>query len=316
MLLGTWLVWALLSLLCWGLVNVLDSFFVESEGIYHDPYEGMIVSSLYKIVGALIFGAIFFTSAIQISTTGALVSITGGMILSAAFMFYFYTLFYHNDTSLVQLFWNLSIPIIVLLAWFFLGEDLGAKTYIGIAVVFAGALSISYSKDAFKCDLKKFSLLMLPMVFLYSVSEVLMKYLEDALHAGFSQSFAYFCLGQALFGLILLSFRWKQVRKNGLVKRMLKSNLKLFITSESLELGGIFFMLLAIAQTPSVSLFGTMEAFMPILVIILTGVSAFFLKIFGRGKTLGNLYDNNLSSGLPIKIIATVIMMIGVYLIG
>lgn len=307
---GEWLFYAVASIVCWGLVNVLDSYFIENK-TYENIWDGTIVSSLYKIIGVVVLGGIFFTKVIEISLTGALLSMLGGALISAAFLFCFAAILYHNDMSLIQVVWNLSSPVVVVMGWFFLGEKFAPMAYVGMIIVFAGSFIISFQKDSFKCNLGKLLLFLIPMVLLYSVSEVLMKYVEIR-NTDFEQSFPFVCLGQVLFGSIVLIFRQNPKHIGGIIK----GNWYLFFSSEALELVGLFLMQLAIAKTPSIALFGVVESFMPVMVVVLTGVSIFLLKIFKRGKTLERVYEENMLAGLPVKIIATAIMMIGVYLIG
>lgn len=316
MLFGEWLVYAVISIFCWGMINVLDSYFVGCEDVYRDEYEGMIISSLYKIIGVAIVGGFFFTKVIDISLVNALLSMLGGILISTAFMFYFFAVFYHNDLSLVQVFWNFSTPLVVVLAWVFLGEELNTNAYIGIGIVFLGSIVISFSKNQFKDKLGKLFMILIPMIVFYSVSEVLMKYLEEGRHVEFGQSFPFLCLGQVLFGIILLIVRWRKIQGTGFIKRMAGQNWFLFLSSEGLEITALFFMQLAIVKTPSVSLFGAMEAFMPLMAILLAGASVFILKFFKRENVLKKVYSENMVSGLTAKIIATAMMMVGIYLIG
>ncbi|HSA08435.1 MAG TPA: hypothetical protein P5099_03635 [Candidatus Moranbacteria bacterium] len=307
---GEWLIYAVASIVCWGLVNVLDSYFIENK-TYENIWDGTIVSSLYKIIGVVILGGIFFTKVVEISLAGALLSMLGGALISAAFLFCFAAILYHNDMSLIQVVWNLSSPVVVVMGWFFLGEKFAPLAYVGMIVVFAGSFIVSFQKDSFKCNLGKLLLFLIPMVILYSASEVLMKYVEIQ-KIDFEQSFPFVCLGQVLFGSIILIFR--QNPKH--VGRIVKENWHLFFSSEALELIGLFLMQLAIAKTPSIALFGVVESFMPVMVVVLTGVCIFLLKIFKRGKTLERVYEENMLAGLPAKVIATAVMMAGIYLIG
>ena len=307
---GEWLIYAVASIICWGLVNVLDSYFIENK-TYENIWDGTVVSSLYKIIGVIIMGGIFFTKVVEISLMGALLSMLGGALISAAFLFCFAAILYHNDMSLIQVVWNLSSPVVVVMGWFFLGEKFAPMAYVGMIIVFAGSFIISFQKESFKCNLGKLLLFLIPMVVLYSVSEVLMKYIEIR-NIDFEQSFPFVCLGQVLFGSIVLIARRNPKHIGGIIK----GNWYLFFSSEALELIGLFLMQLAIAKTPSIALFGVVESFMPVMVVVLTGVSIFLLKIFKRGKTLKRVYDENMLAGLPVKIIATAVMMIGVYLIG
>ncbi|HRY27871.1 MAG TPA: hypothetical protein P5323_01910 [Candidatus Moranbacteria bacterium] len=288
----------------------MDSYFIENK-TYENIWDGTIVSSLYKIIGVVILGGIFFTKVVEISLAGALLSMLGGALISAAFLFCFAAILYHNDMSLIQVVWNLSSPVVVVMGWFFLGEKFAPLAYVGMIVVFAGSFIVSFQKDSFKCNLGKLLLFLIPMVILYSASEVLMKYVEIQ-KIDFEQSFPFVCLGQVLFGSIILIFR--QNPKH--VGRIVKENWHLFFSSEALELIGLFLMQLAIAKTPSIALFGVVESFMPVMVVVLTGVCIFLLKIFKRGKTLERVYEENMLAGLPAKVIATAVMMAGIYLIG
>jgi drug/metabolite transporter (DMT)-like permease len=270
----------------------------------------MIVSSIFKIIGVVLVGGIFFTQVLEISFVGAILSMIGGALISAAYMSCFAALLYHNDSPLVQIVWNTTSPVVVILGYFFLGEEFSSKAYIGMGIVFLGAFAVSFSKDAFNCKLTKFILLLIPMIAMYSCSEVLMKYVEQG-NVDFQQSFPFVCLGQVSFGLVLLAIR----RNPKQIGEIIKNNQLLFFVSEAVELLGLFLMQLGITKAPSIALFGVVEAFMPVAVIMLTCISIFFLKIFKRGDVLEKVYEENMLSGLSIKIIATAIMMIGVYLI-
>jgi drug/metabolite transporter (DMT)-like permease len=337
---GEWLIYAVASIVCWGLVNVLDSFFIGSK-VYENMWDGMIVSSLYKILGVFLVGGIFFTKVMEISLANVVLSMLGGALISAAYMSCFAAMLYYNDAPLVQVVWVLSSPLVVVLGYFFLGEEFAPKAYVGMGVVFLGAFVVSFTKDSFKCKLEKFALLLVPMVVLYSASEVLMKYVEEVRNIDFGQSFPFVCLGQVLFGIVLLIIR----RNPRHIGRIIKKNWKLFFSGEALELVGLFLMQLGIAKAPSIAMFGVVEAFMPVMVIALTCIIVFFLRIFERSKMLKKIYENMLSdipltrlvvfclnifersqilkkiytenmlSGLPFKVIATAIMMIGVYVL-
>lgn len=305
-----WLIYAIASIACWGFVNVLDSYLIERK-IWENCWDGMVISSLFKIFGVLIVGGLFFGRAIEISYTDAFLSIMGGALISASYIFCFAAMLYYNDVPLVQLVWNLSSPLVVVLGYFFLGEAFSSITYFGMAIVFLGALAISFSKDSLNCRLSRFALLLIPMVVFYSVSEVLMKFVEETRNVELGQSFPFLCLGQVLFGSAILVSR----RNPAHIGRLIRQNWRFFLSGEALELLGLFIMQLAIVKTPSISLFGVVEAFMPVMVIGLTGLSIIVLKVFQKEKILKKVYDENMLSALPVKIVATLIMMAGVYFI-
>ena len=307
---GLWLIYAFAFLFFWGLVNVLDSYFIESE-IYDNVWDGIIVSSLFKVFGILIIGGIFFSQLFQISLLAAVLSMLVGAFMSLAYLFAFLAILHHNDTPLLQVVWNLSSPLVVVLALIFLGEVFSLKTYAGMLIVFLGSFVIYFQKGSFGGKLKKFVLFSIPMVVLYSVSEVFLKYVEEGLGASFGQSFTFLCLGQVVFGTIILLSR----RNAKHVFQLVKKNFSLFFFGEVIELLGLFFMVLAVIKSPAVSLVAVAESFMPVAIILLTFGMIPVLKIFKRGKLIKKIYDEKMITGLPVKIIATLMMAIGAYLI-
>lgn len=309
-----WLIYAVMAMACWGGVNVLDTFFVEEE-IYDNANEGIIISSLFKIIGFFLVGGIFFEEAIGIGFDNAFLAMMAGVMLSVAFWFYFKAAFLYNDLSLVQIFWNLSIPLIAILSWILMGEKLQVISYLGIGIVFFGAVIVSFSKESANICLEKFFLIIIPLVICYSFAEIIMKYMEEVKTVGFWGSFPYVCLGQFLFGTVLLVFDWKAFRSKHLFRRVVYGNWRLFVLSEIIELGGVFFMMLAIAKTPSVTLFSVTESFMPLVVIVMTGLTGFIMKFLGKSDSLNVVYKKNHIAGIWGKILATVVMAVGIYLI-
>ncbi|OGR23582.1 MAG: hypothetical protein A2277_19730 [Desulfobacterales bacterium RIFOXYA12_FULL_46_15] len=79
-----WLIYAIASIACWGLVNVLDSYLIERK-IWENCWDGMVISSLFKIFGVLIVGGLYFKTAMDISLANALLSMMGGALISASY---------------------------------------------------------------------------------------------------------------------------------------------------------------------------------------------------------------------------------------
>jgi drug/metabolite transporter (DMT)-like permease len=315
MFFGDWLIYSTLALVCWGGVNVLDSFFVEEE-VYENASEGMIVSSLFKILGTILVGGFFYQGIFDVGYSNIIFAMSGGALLSSAFWFYFKSAFVYNDLSLVQIFLNMTIPIVTILGIVFLGEELSLNSYIGIGIVFLGAMSIYFSENIPKVKLRTVLLLNIPLVILYSLSELVVRYVEEIKMADFWLIFPWICMGQFLFGLVLLFFNRKAVLKNKLFQRVASGNLKLFVFSEMLELLGLFFMMLAIARTTSVAFYTVAESFMPIVVVVMTGVSGYLMFVFKKGDSLQNIYKNNHLNGFWLKAFATTVMALGIYVIG
>jgi len=312
MFFGEWLIYCILALVFYGAVNVLDTFFVEEE-IYENANEGIIVGSIFKILGFIIVGGLFFDQFMTVDFLNAVLAILAGLFLSAAFWFYFRAAFVYNDLSLVQIFWNLSVPLIAIIGWFFLDEKFSFINYFGMVLVVLGAGFVSFSKEGVPPTFKKFLLLNIPLIILYSFSETVMKYVEEWGNIDFWASFPYVCLGQVVFGIILLAINYKKIKKDKLYERIIGGNTHLFVFSEFLELGGMFFMMLAIAKTPAVVFYAVMETFMPLVVIMMTGIAGYIMNFLGKSESLKNIYKNNHIAGIKVKILAVIAMAIGIY---
>ncbi|HCU70713.1 MAG TPA: hypothetical protein DIC35_03075 [Candidatus Moranbacteria bacterium] len=316
MFFGEWMLYAIPFLMFFSAVNVMDTFFIAEE-IYKDAYETMIVSSLFKIIGIIIVGAVFFKETLALPLEVIALSVLGGILLSISFLFCSMSLFKYNDMALIHVFWGLSTPVTAVMAWFFLKEDLGIASYLGMAVIIVGAGLLSFSKKSLKCNLGSFSLMMIPLIVFYSLSEVVMKHVEEGLHADFWATFSWVCVGQVIFGLILLAVRYGKVKERKLFQRIANAkNRNLFVISEMFELLGTFFMMLSIAKTPSVTYFAVMDSFLPLMVIILTGTTGSVMIMLGKSKSLSVVFKENHLAGIAAKVAAIIMMAFGVYVMS
>ncbi|EKE11549.1 MAG: hypothetical protein ACD_15C00062G0001, partial [uncultured bacterium] len=312
---GEWVVYMVMSLVCFGGVNVMDTFFIKEE-IYEDVYEIIIVSSLFKAIGIILVGSIFFAEALALSWNVILFSMLGGALLSLSFLFCGIALFEYNDMSLIHVFWGLSTPVTTVMAWFFFEENLGMMSYIGIGVIVFGATLMKFSKKSLQCGLEKFFLLlMVPLIVFYSLSEVVMKHVEEGMGADFWATFAWVCAGQVVFGLLIMIVRYKKIRDAKLLRRIAQAeNRNLFCISEIFELAGVFFMMFAIAESPSVSYYAVAESFMPIIVVILTGATGVIMNFLGKSQSVAEVFRENHLPGVGMTILASFVMAGGVCL--
>lgn len=316
MFLGEWLIYAVLFLAFFSAVNVMDTFFIAEE-IYKNSSEAMIVSSLFKVIGFAVVGMFFFKETFTLSLEGILFSILGGFLLSTSFLFCCIALFKYNDMALIHVFWGLSTPVTAVMAWFFLNEDLGTIAYAGMIIIVVGACFLSFSKKSLKCNLGSFSLLMVPLIVFYSLSEVVMKHVEENLHADFWGTFPWVCVGQIIFGLILLIANYKKLKVDKFFQRIAEAkNRNLFVISEAFELLGTFFMMLSIAKTPSITYFAVMDSALPLMVIILTGMTGAVMILLGKSRSLDKVFRENHLAAIFVKILAVLVMLIGVYVMS
>lgn len=158
---------------------------------------------------------------------------------------------------------------------------------------------------------------MIPLILFYSLSEVVMKHVEEGMDADFWATFSWICVGQVLFGFVILAIRYKKVCENKVLRRLSQAkNRNLFAISEVFELAGTFFMMFAIAKTPSISYFAVAESFMPIFVIILTGSTGLIMNLLGRSQSLTEVFKENQLPGAGMTVFASFVMASGVYLMS
>lgn len=309
-----WLVWCFAGLILASIVYLLDNYFIEE--IFHNEYESGIISSVFNIipVGVMsIFG-------LDVSLTfQAVVACLGGFLLALAYFFYFRCLFSLNDSSFLDIVWNLAVPVMLLMAWIFLGELLAAIQYAGIGLMLIGAIVLDVKKFHFKNGWKQYFFNLGGLIFFYSASNTLMRgvYLEKEI--AFSNTFFFFCIGQFLFGVCLAFLAGKRVEMKAKLFPLVKKYFLVFFSAETLELAGAFCIQKAISTTTSLSLYSGMLATMGVVIVVVGSIFVAILKIphpfFESKRDAGEEIWKNLKFGLNKKILATVLIVAGVVLL-
>lgn len=313
---------AFLAPMFWALVNIIDVYFVG--GIYEDAFDGVIISGLFQIipvVGILfvkIYQAktIFFFNYLNPSSVWLLV---GGVCFCLAFYFYFKALFSHIDGALLQIIWSLNVIVVPILSLLFFKEYLPMRSYLGMIVALAGLslvllcknIKLKISWEYFKIMLSAVILYSLSMIFESQGYRVLSQgqVLEDSL---FSSGFICFAFGAFLASVFLMILR----KRNpwGLIKK----NWPWFLLLEGITFLGNLFSQRSISLAPSASYIATIETFVPIFILIFSIFILLFFKFFSSKKQddkINLIYQEQLV-GAHYKILATIVMAFGVYLIS
>lgn len=308
---NNWVWLAFLAPFLWAWVNVLDNYFVD--GVYGDAYDGALISGLFQLLpwGGLLLGLVSLEGMVW---QWSLLALVTGVCFSLSMFFYFKTLFTTNDTVLTQTLWNVSLLLIPFLAWIVLDEHLDSSHYLGVGLAFIGALLlIGDYHFADRGETKKIIIFMgLSVVFL-SLTMVLSK--QAYVGSGvFWPTYLFFSLGNVLGSLGLLTIDAKPMRARlSTIYALSKKFFWLFLLAECFQLIGTLTSQLAIDSSPSPSFVAVVESFLPVFVIV---ISLFLVWVLPKTTkaSLQQVYREQLFR-FPVKIMAVILMSIGVFLI-
>ncbi len=306
-----WFFLAFFAPFLWAVVSVIDTYLVHS--IYEDEYEGAIISGIFQLVPWLLvlLGVIDFAPLGAVQT--ALAMLAGLLFLFAVFC-YFKALFVSNDVSLMQILWNLSIPIVPFIAWLFIGEILMPIHYAGIGLAFCGVLVFLLNGKIVSREMSKVFLLMFVAVVLLSSSMVMSKAVYENT-TDFWSVFLLFSLGATVAaGLLLLVDKKKFRERTEKIAQLSGKYFFIFLLAESLALLGILASHRAIDLSPSVSFVATIESLDPVFVMIISFVLVLFFKMTGNND-IKQAYQKQFSDPYR-KIFAMLIMASGIYMIS
>ncbi len=321
-----WLLVAFLAPMLWALVNMVDVYFVGN--VYQDELDGSAITGLFQLIPLL---AIFFfvpigwSSLFGFQVSGNIAGISaavwqalaGGLLFNISIYFYFKALFHHNDAALLQIIWSLTIVFVPVLSFLFWREQLPLHAYLGMIVTLFGVIILSISGHLKSKLSRRYLGVMISAVFFLSLSMVFsdMAYTRfDTLFSGassFLAGFSFFSLGGVFGGIV-----WMAISRRNHIS-LIKKYLKVFLAMEVINLFGLFFSQKAINVAPSVSYVAVAETFVPVFVLVMSAVLVFVsLKIVhSRSEVFKLIYREQLN-GVGVKILATVIMAVGVYLLS
>lgn len=320
-----WLILAFLAPMFWALVNLIDVYFVD--GVYEDELEGTIIMGIFQAIPCLFL--IFFLK-IDLSqlisfnaVSGQLVfepmillALLGGILFNLSFYFYYKALFHHNDVGLLQILWSLSIVVVPFLAFVLWREKLPVYGYLGMFITLLGIIVLSFHKGMDRKVFQRYLLVMLAAIVFFSLSMVLENKAYNVIagrgwgNQGFLLVFLCFSLGALISSIILLLFNHKNLWP------LIRRYYKVFILGEGLTFLGNLSSQRALSVAPSVSYVATIETFVPVFVLIFSLLIVLVAKIVkAKFSTVKRIYQDQLQ-GVPLKIVAIIIMALGVYVIS
>lgn len=302
---------ALIAPFLWALVSVIDNFFVDS--VYKDEFDGIVISTLFQLLPWLLvpFGVLHFPS-FQSSSAWAIAS---GFFFLASLFQYFRSLFLVNDSALMQILWSLSVPLVPFFAFIAINEVLSWAHYAGIALAFTGVLFFNLDiQHGASRQLRRVAVPMTYAVLFMALSMVLGK--KAFLYsADVQENFLLFCLG----GVFILVFaplfdHVSVIERVNQTWHLLKKHYIVFSVAEGLSVAATFSSQWAIKLAPAISFVSVIESLTPVFVVFVSLILIGFMRFVGN-RGLERIYREQIMH-MPLKIFATCIIAVGVFLIS
>lgn len=309
---GHWIFIAFLAPFFWSLVNIIDIYFVS--GVYEDEWDGLMINAFFQLLPWLLplFGLVVYSYHGSLVTSIAFLA-GSGLVIS--YYFYFKTLFVSSDMVVLQALWNVSVPLVPFLAWFFIGEKLSLIHYSGIFLAFIGAMIFTLHEKVKERQLKKVFTLMSGGVFFLSLSMVLQGWVYAHVPGDFWTGFLLFSLGATVTGFALSFFDpWSLRKRLGHLVEISRKYLFIFVVAEVLNLLGVVATQRAIDLSPTVSFVAVIGSLSPIFVMVLSLLLVPVFLFLNQDKA-HRMYKEQLVA-FKTKILACCIIALGIYLIS
>lgn len=305
-----WLIVALIAPMLWALVSLIDNYFVDN--VYEDEFDGIILSSLFQLLPWLLVpvGVLHFSP----FGWNMLWAVASGFFFLASLFQYFRSLFRVNDSALMQILWSLSVPLVPFIAFFVVGEVLLLFHYLGIAIAFAGVLLFNFDIDSGAT--KRLRKVALPMTYAVVFMALSMVFGKKAFvfSSDVQTNFLLFCLGGVFILLLVPMFDRTSIVERGVhIGTLLKKYFLVFLLAEGFSVLATFSSQWAIKLAPSISFVSVIESLTPVFVVFMSLLLLISMPFFG-GKRLERIYREQIVH-MPVKVLATFIIVAGVFLI-
>jgi len=293
-----WFIFALLAPMLWGIVNIIDKYSLEK--LMRNSFSYQILICLTDAIVMIPF--ILFTN-ISFAYPWYIWSIIVGIILGFIFVFYNKAIMV-EETSRVVILTYLNPVFVLPLAFIFLGEVLSLQKYIGVFLLVASAILISYQKSKGKFKISKALGYILILDLMYAGLTVTEKYVFN--YFDYMSFLFWTLLGAVISGLIFLIF--PKLRKDFFNDMSKTNKKKLFfwrMVSMTLYYVAVIFFYIAITEELA-SIVAAVPSVQPLFVLIYTLILSLFIPKI--------LKEKNSKTIVLIKILSIVFMFIGTWL--
>ncbi len=191
---------AALPPLIWALVNHIDKYAVEKYMHGRDPGALILFTGLAAYVMAL--GVYLIGRVHVLPLRESILMIGAGAMLIFSYIPYLYAIAKDEASNVAPLF-QMITPLSYVLALIFLRERIGGLALVSGALIFLGALILSFDFKRFRMKRRSFLLMLLSSVMIAG-NVVIFK--AFALHTSFSTTAFYDLVGAAAGGTLLFAF--------------------------------------------------------------------------------------------------------------
>jgi len=257
-LLDNWIILGLFAAGAWAMSSLLDVCFV-GEKIYRDPLDGPAIVGLFCLFPALAAARSLGTA--DIAWEGASLAMLSALCYLLHLYFYFRALFELNDASNAEIFNTLSVLLVPILAFVFLGERMAWANYVAIVVAGVGVVLLVIFQSA---RLSRSGIVFL----IFSVTFVSLSMVMQAQALQFADyGVTAGVFSVTAFLLAALGLAVARARRRHVLRICRKFSLA-FVLVQALELAAVFGSQRAIDIGPSVSLVALLESALPIFIMI------------------------------------------------
>lgn len=291
-----WIILSLGAAFLFTAANLIDKFVITDE--LRDPYIGTTLCSF-------ISGLVFITTSILLSTfttdlKAVLPGIMAGIVSAGALWFYFSILSKEEVSRTIPILG--TIPLFVLPFGYLLFEEVFTPlTYLGVGLVIAGSILISFKKRKEKIRLNFLILLAIVSALLFAFRNVLIKFSTQTQLIW--PVMLWIGVGGLISSLSIFTFHHPKLREKG------KKGVEHLALSALITSLATIFMFIAIAIGP-VSLVSTIVGINPMLVLIFATAITILHPSFIHEKINRKALIQKTISTLMIIIGATLIILL------
>lgn len=293
-----WIILVLVATLIWSITAIINKYVRVS---YFENSLGYVIFIAPATLFALIL--LFFEPFVLLKGKFAILAILTGVVAIVGYYFYLEAL-HKEELSRVFILFGIGPLFILVLSTIFLKEVLTINQYIAFALIFIGSILISFRKIKEKIKLTFGFLLVLLSALLFSIQNVLLKYISE-INLTTMMIYRQFGVLISILFIFLVSSKARKYTKK-VINDLNAKKTALVYSAEIIGMTGMFLIYLALQKGP-VSLVTVLEGFETIFIFILTIIISIFLP-----KILKEEIDKKT---IILKIVAISLMLGGLYLI-
>jgi len=256
-----WIIVAFIAPVVWATSCIIDVCFV-SENIYRRPMDGTIISGLVSVIPCVYF-LINIDSWAGISLTDAIPAVVAGVVYFLHSYYYFRALFCINDASGAETFISMSVLVVPVFAFLFLGERLDTIYYVAAIAALIGIVILiaCHFKSINRRAIWNLSFAVVYISLCMVVQAWVFKKMD------FQHGITLFCAGSFGTALLVCLFKPSQGKR---IAGICRRYGPILIFAELIGILAVLMSHRATSISPSVTLVAIVECSLPVFIILLS----------------------------------------------